>query len=131
MSAQATPMPKEDNTPDTGCNLSAKDAKTGRGNGMIPSQLARRFIGPSALVIGMGAALSLMGVTPAYADDHDNRGNGARGHGHYTAPAPERHYVRSKPHRSYHAQPVYAPPPDYYRPRPSAGISLFIPFDVR
>ena len=101
-------------------------------NAMTLSRLVRRFTGQSTLVIGIGAALGVMGMTPAYADDHDNRGNDARGHGHYAAPAPERHYVRSKPHRSVHyAQPIYAPPPDYYRPRPSAGISLFIPFDVR
>jgi hypothetical protein len=84
------------------------------------------------MVIGIGAVVALFGMTPAYADDHDNRGNDTRDRNHHAAPAPERHYARSKAHHTYHhAQPVYAPPPDYYRPRPSAGISLFIPFDVR
>jgi len=83
-----------------------------------------------AVVIGIGSVVGALGMTPAYADDHDNRGYDAHDRGHYNAPV--RHESHSKPRRSYHhAEPIYAPPPDYYRPRPSAGISLFIPFDVR
>ncbi len=34
--------------------------------------------------------------------------------------------------RQYHyAQPVYVPPPVYYEPRQSNGISLFFPLDIR
>jgi Ni/Co efflux regulator RcnB len=32
---------------------------------------------------------------------------------------------------NYYAQPVYAPPPVYYAPQPSPGISLFFPLDIR
>ncbi len=38
-------------------------------------------------------------------------------------------YEDQRPH--YYAQPVYAPPPVYYAPQPSPGISLFFPFDIR
>ena len=101
---------------------------------MITSTTRIRQVRPLAckwaLTIALASAMGGLGVTPAFGDDHDNRGNDARERGHYNAPP--RHYVRPKAHRAYHyAQPIYAPPPDYYRPRPSAGISLFIPFDVR
>jgi hypothetical protein len=37
--------------------------------------------------------------------------------------------VYQDPYR--YSQPVYAPPPVYYEPRPSPGISLFFPLDIR
>jgi hypothetical protein len=33
--------------------------------------------------------------------------------------------------QSYYAQPYYAPAPVYYAPQPSAGITLFIPINIR
>jgi hypothetical protein len=39
---------------------------------------------------------------------------------------------RHESQRPYHyAQPVYVPPPVYYAPQPSPGISLFFPLDIR
>jgi hypothetical protein len=34
-------------------------------------------------------------------------------------------------HPYNYSQPVYAPPPVYYEPQQSPGISLFFPLDIR
>jgi hypothetical protein len=92
-------------------------------------------IGKVATALVLASAIGGLGMTPAFGDERDNRDNDARNYnaqdrGHNTAPV--RHEFRSKSHHPrYYAQPVYAPPPDYYRPRPSPGIALFIPFNLR
>jgi hypothetical protein len=90
----------------------------------------RPIVGKIAMAIALASAIGGLGMTPAFGDEHDNRGNDARDRGHNTVPA--RHDSRPKSHHPYYyAQPVYAPPPDYYRPRPSPGITLFIPLNLR
>ena len=101
------------------------------------------------LVAGLVYLLS----APAYADKDRDRGRG-RGHqqrddrhndhrhddyGHNDG---YRHrewrdadcgyiYRPYYPQPYLYAQPVYVPPPVYYAPRPSPGISLFFPLDLR
>jgi hypothetical protein len=93
---------------------------------------ARNFrlkAGKIAMAIAVASAIGGLGMTPAFGDEHDNRGGDERDHGH---DADRRQDSRHRSHDAYHyAQPVYAPPPDYYRARPSPGISLFFPLDVR
>jgi hypothetical protein len=47
----------------------------------------------------------------------------------------ERGWNENRDRRTYYpdryAAPVYAPPPVVYAPRPSPGISLFLPIDIR
>jgi hypothetical protein len=69
--------------------------------------------GKVAMAIAVASALAVFGMTPAYGDEHGNRGH-------------ERH------HAHHYAQPsYYAPAPVYYAPQPSPGISLFIPIVIR
>jgi hypothetical protein len=93
-------------------------------------------IGKIAMAIALASAMGGLAMTPAFGDDHDNRGRDARERGrnderdrhadHY------RHdYRRVYHHPYYYAQPVYAPPPVYYAPPPSPGISLFFPINIR
>jgi hypothetical protein len=94
---------------------------------------ARNFrlkAGKIAMAIAVASAMGGLGMTPAFGDEHDNRGGDERDHGHDADRG--RQDSRDRSHDAYHyAQPVYAPPPDYYRARPSPGISLFFPLDVR
>jgi hypothetical protein len=88
----------------------------GRLNMNISITQARHFkpkIGRVAMAIAVASAVAGFSTTPAYADEHRNRGH----HERHRAP----HY----------AQPFYAPSPVYYAPRPSPGVSLFIPIVIR
>jgi hypothetical protein len=76
----------------------------------------RRKAGKIAMAIAVASATVGLAMTPAYGDEHDNRGH-ERHRVH--------HYVR------HDAQPFYAPAPVYYAPQPSPGISLFIPIVIR
>lgn len=92
------------------------------------------------MTFAVASLLSGMAVTSAYADkdkdknkdkdrdrgdQHDNGRHGEKhgydGHRYY--PEPKRHY-------SY-VQPVYVPPPVYYEPRQSPGVTVFFPLDLR
>jgi hypothetical protein len=92
----------------------------------------------SLIVLALGSAISMLAVGPALAERNDDHGrgkqsqrgwqgdHGARGwHG-------DRQAYRYQPGYRYpYAQPVYVPPPVYYEPRQSPGISLFFPLDLR
>jgi len=81
-----------------------------------------RGFGRIATAVALAAATVGSGITSAYADDH----------GHRAAPArhDSRHHGRGYV-QPYYPQPYYAPAPVYYAPQPSAGISLFIPINIR
>jgi hypothetical protein len=73
-----------------------------------------RPAGKVSAAIAAALALAGLGMTPAYADEHGDRGH-ERHHAH--------HYV---------ARPAYyAPAPVYYAPQPSPGVSLFVPIVIR
>jgi hypothetical protein len=89
------------------------------------SRNARSILGKLVLALVCATALSGMAATPAFArDDHrdDHRNNG-RHEGH------DRNWRGNG--YGYQSQPVYVPPPVYYAPRPSPGISLFLPLNIR
>jgi len=74
----------------------------------------------------------------AFAEDHDRNGahqeRSAHGqaarHGNHGER--ERHDMRRDDRGTYsYAQPVYVPPPVYYEPPRSPGISLFFPLELR
>jgi hypothetical protein len=89
----------------------------------------------SKIVLALTAAsvIGAMAVTPALAKDNDNR----KGHQDQGLHKGERQGDRDRrEHRPVYqrpdyAQPVYAPPPLYYDPQPSPGISLFLPLNIR
>ena len=96
-----------------------------------------------ALALAVASVMGAMAMTPARADGHGDRGGHQdqgwhrgqnKGDRHQRdeyrrAPQPVYRPVYERPYR--YAEPVYAPPPVYYDERPSPGISLFLPLDIR
>jgi len=91
----------------------------------------------------LASAISVLAITPALADDHDNRqgnwdngrGNG-HGHGHHHGQQgyygggygyQQPYYRPPVQTRSY----IYAPPPVYYPPVISPGLNLVFPINIR
>jgi hypothetical protein len=94
----------------------------------------------SAVVLS--SILMLLTSGSAFADRNGGQGNGnshgnqgQRGwHGDHGPRGwhGDRQGNRYQPGYRYpYAQPVYVPPPVYYEPRQSPGISLFFPLDLR
>jgi hypothetical protein len=102
----------------------------------------RPTIGKIAMALAVASVMGAMAVTPALADDHNDRKehqNQGLHRGQYKGDRDRTVYqpvyqpvyrpVYQDPYR--YSQPVYAPPPVYYERQPSAGISLFFPLDIR
>lgn len=98
------------------------------------------------MALAFASALSGLSMSSALADENDDYGRGDRQGDHGQRGA--RHgdhgqrgewrgnregYGYGTDYRQpyTYAQPVYVPPPVYYEPRPSPGISLFFPLDIR
>jgi hypothetical protein len=90
------------------------------------SRNARPILGKLVLALICATALGGMAATPAFArDDHrDDHRNDHRNDGRHDRNWHGNGY-------GYQSQPVYVPPPVYYAPRPSPGISLFLPLNIR
>lgn len=84
----------------------------------------RPAIGRIAAAVVIAAVTGSMFATPAFARRDDHR-RGGEWHGHRGGGV----VIGAYPYG--YAQPVYAPPPVYYPPQPSPGISLFFPLNVR
>ena len=94
-----------------------------------------------ALVLGLLVAGGVA-MTPAFGDEHGNQGQG-HNKGGEGARGFQRDRHDNRNHRNYrrdehnpyypymYAQPVYAPPPVYYPPMPTPGVSLFFPIELR
>ena len=87
------------------------------------------------MALALASAISGLAISPALADNNDGHDQGNR-HGHQG----QREWrgdhegydgYRSEQGPYIYEQPVYAPPPVYYEPRPSPGISFFFPLDIR
>ncbi len=63
--------------------------------------------------------------------DGENRAHGHERNQHYDHHRGHRHEDRPGYYPYMYAQPVYVPPPVYYPPMPSPGISLFFPIEMR
>jgi hypothetical protein len=77
-----------------------------------------------AMALAFATLIGGFSISPALArDDGHDRGRHNGDHGD--------HGDRGR--RDYHRyeQPVYVPPPVYYEPRQSPGISFFFPLDLR
>ena len=103
---------------------------------------ARNFRPTISKIVMAFAVASVMGgmaLTPALADNdrRDNHRQVHRDNGRHNGEwRGDRHYRRvyQDPYyysQPYYAQPVYAPPPVYYAPQPSAGVSIFLPLNIR
>lgn len=93
--------------------------------------------GRVAVIVTFAALIVGASMSSAFAGKYDNRGRGnphnAYDHRGWNGGHPGyRPDYRGEYRRPYlYAQPVYAPPPVYYEPQQSPGISLFFPLDVR
>ena len=98
----------------------------------------RPTISKVVMALAVASVMSGMAITPALAKDNDNR-QGHRDNGlHKGQSKGDRDRPEYRPvyqpvyeHPYYYSQPVYVPPPVYYTPQPSPGISLFFPLDLR
>jgi hypothetical protein len=99
---------------------------------------ARRTIAAQRVLLACTTAMLL---TVASADAQDRqRGGDRRWQEQQQERQQGRHESRGRGQQRYerregpayrYAEPVYAPPPVYYQPQSSPGISLFLPFDLR
>jgi hypothetical protein len=91
------------------------------------------------MTIAIASVTSSLFITPVFAergDGHDRgdrRGNhGQHGpRGGHVGPGYRPGYWQEYRQPYVYAQPVYVPPPVYYEPRQSPGITLFFPLDLR
>lgn len=98
----------------------------------------------AVIALAFASLISGLSISPAFADKHDGHDNGNR-HGNKHGQREWRgdrdgyrdgyrggYYYRPEYRQPYiYAQPVYVPPPVYYEPQQSPGISLFFPLDLR
>src|ERR1019366_667215 len=95
---------------------------------------SRPTISKIVMALAVASVMGSMAITPALAkNDKDRKGHQDQGlhKGQYKGEREQPVYrpVYQDPYR--YSQPVYAPPPVYYEPQPSPGISLFFPLDIR
>ena len=110
--------------------------------------------GKVVIALTFASAISVLSISTAFAD-HDNghgRWNQQNNHGgnqgwrgdhdgnryrpEYRQPSgygnqQSYNYRHLQPNYYNYAQPVYVPPPIYYAPRQSPGVSLFFPLNIR
>ena len=96
---------------------------------MKTSTMQSRNLGPTIgrIVVALAVAASVMGgltmMTPALsANDHHDKG---------WHKGQDRRDYRPEYRQPYYSEPVYVPPPAYYYPQQSPGISFFFPLDFR
>jgi len=95
-----------------------------------------RFDGRKVVMaLAFASLICSLSISPAFAAKDNGHSQGAR---NANQGQRDRHVVRGgyghRPEyrRPYnYAQPVYVPPPVYYEPQQSPGISLFFPLDLR
>ncbi len=84
-----------------------------------------------ALSLALATLLGAAGIAPAMADRDDRGGEHRRMDRHSQHRGHAYGHEYRQPYSYRYAQPIYVPPPVYYEPRQSPGISLFLPLDTR
>jgi hypothetical protein len=95
-------------------------------SGNLPSIASKLGV---ALVLA--SMLGGMAMSPVFADDrgrHDHGDRGGYDRGHWRHGYDRRDWRGNGYYEPYQ---VYAPPPVYYAPQPSPGVSLFYPVHIR
>jgi hypothetical protein len=100
-------------------------------NSTEQSNKSRLSAGKLGAACAVAALIGGLAMQPAMAYDHNHHGYDRRagygygyGHGYYG----RRDWRGGAYYTPYS---VYAPPPVYYPPRPSPGVSLFFPLRIR
>jgi len=90
------------------------------------------------VMLAFASAISVLSISPVLADNGHGRGNGNshnRNHNDHDRRRGYQQpygYYRSGRRQIYtYAQPVYVPPPVYYRPLQAPGVNLFFPLNLR
>jgi hypothetical protein len=89
------------------------------------------------MAITWATVVTGVAMTPALAERDNDRGdrggrNVDRSQRDWRSNGERDHQYRQVYRRPYvYAQPVFIPPPVYYEPRQSPGVSLFFPLDLR
>jgi hypothetical protein len=87
------------------------------------------------MALAVASVMGGMAITPALGENRKGHQDQGLHKGQHKGKG-----VREQPEYVYrpvyqgayrYSQPVYVPPPVYYEPQPSPGISLFFPLDIR
>ena len=104
---------------------------------------ARNFrptISKIVMALAVASVMGAMAMTPALGQNNESRARAAQDRGRHddrnqndNRNRNDRHDQRaSRPaYQHPYSHPVYAPPPVYYAPQQSPGISFFLPLDIR
>jgi hypothetical protein len=101
---------------------------------------SRPGISKIVLALAVAAVMGAMATTPALAkDNHQGRHDNGLHKGQWKndrdrndwRPAYQPAYRQAYPQSYYYAEPVYVPPPVYYAPQQSPGVSIFLPLNIR
>lgn len=102
---------------------------------MLQTKYVRSTGRKVVVALAFASLLSGLSIPSAFADRNDNQGRGGRHSDHGQRGHHEGHGYRNEHRRDYSYEqrsderPVYVPPPVYYEPRQSPGISFFFPLD--
>jgi len=84
------------------------------------------------MALALATAISGLSIAPALADRDNEHNRGKHSQREWRGDRDGYDGYRNEHRRPYsYAEPVYVPPPVYYEPRQSPGISFFFPLDLR
>jgi hypothetical protein len=95
---------------------------------------SRPTISKIVMALAVASVMGAMAVTPALGDNRKGHQDQGLHKGQFKGDRDRREYRPVyqpvyQPSYNYYSQPVYAPPPVYYEPQASPGISLFFPLN--
>src|SRR5450756_409168 len=94
----------------------------------------RPTISKIVMALAVASVMGGMAITPALGDNRKGHQDQGLHKGQFKGDRDRVYQPVYRPvyeHPYYYSQPVYAPPPVYYAPQQSPGISLFFPLDLR
>jgi hypothetical protein len=90
----------------------------------------RPTISKIVMALAVASVMGGMAITPALGDNRQGHQDKGWHKGELKGDRDRREYRPQYQHAYRYSQPVYAPPPVYYAPQPSPGISFFFPLDI-
>lgn len=98
----------------------------------IPQASLRLIGGKAVMALAVASLIGGLSISPAFGATRKGHQDNGLHKGESKANRERRPVYRPEYRRPYnYAQPVYIPPPVYYEPQQSPGISLFFPLDFR
>jgi hypothetical protein len=90
----------------------------------------RPTISKIVMALAVASVMGGMAITPALGASNDRHDKGWH-KGEQRQSDRDRREYRPQYQQPYYSRPVYVPPPVYYAPQQSPGISFFFPLDFR